>query len=72
MALSLIVPHKEMQRCAELLHREFFQQVDPAVFAESQEPVFQSPQPFSSYVDFTDREAVARIRRVPLTPVSQN
>jgi aspartate kinase len=31
--LSLIVPQKVMQRSIELLHREFFQRVDPALFA---------------------------------------
>ncbi len=33
MAVNLIVPRLEMERCVEILHREFFQQVDPAVFA---------------------------------------
>jgi aspartokinase len=33
--LSLIVPQAEMKKSIELLHREFFQHVDPTVFVES-------------------------------------
>ena len=36
LAVSLMVPSTEMQRSVEMLHREFFQQIDPAVFAECQ------------------------------------
>ncbi len=45
--LSLIVPQAEMKRSIGLLHREFFQQVDPTVFVESgtQPLVPQVPAP---------------------------
>jgi aspartokinase len=43
MAVSLLVPRAEAERCVEILHREFFQQVDPAVFAESA-PAFPNPE----------------------------
>jgi aspartate kinase len=36
MAVNLIVPRLEMERCVEILHREFFQQVDGAVFVKSE------------------------------------
>jgi hypothetical protein len=69
-----MVPRMELQRSVEILHREFFQQVDPAVFVESVEPRFQSPQPFSSFVEPADRAARTGTRRRPgpLTVVSQN
>lgn len=35
-AVNLIVPNMEMERCVEILHREFFKQVDPAAFAVTQ------------------------------------
>jgi aspartate kinase len=35
-AVNLIVPNMEMERCVEILHRECFKQVDPAVFAVTQ------------------------------------
>jgi len=38
LAVSLLVPSTELQRSVELLHHEFFQQIDPAVFAECQAP----------------------------------
>jgi hypothetical protein len=69
LALSLMVPSAEMQKSAELLHREFFRQVDPSVFAECQEPEFQSPPPTST--SKTDRAGEARRFR-PLTTVNQN
>lgn len=46
-AVNLIVPNMEMERCVEILHREFFKQVDPAVFASvsrSPEPPNQKPE----------------------------
>jgi hypothetical protein len=74
MAVSLIVPQVELDRCVEILHREFFQHVDSAVFVESLEPGFQSPQPFSTFVEPSDRSArpATGIRSRPLTVVSQN
>jgi hypothetical protein len=33
LALSLIVAQADLKRSVELLHREFFRQVDPAIFA---------------------------------------
>jgi len=74
LAVSLIVPSTEMQRSVELLHREFFQRIDPAVFAECQESGFPSPQPFSTLTkpgDSAVRASTSRRFR-PLTVVSQN
>jgi aspartate kinase len=74
LAMSLIVPSTEMQRSVEMLHREFFQRVDPAVFAECQEPEFQSPQPFSTFTE-PGHNAVrtgTAMRFRPLTVVSQS
>jgi aspartate kinase len=72
LAMSLIVPSSEMHRSVEMLHREFFQQIDPAVFAECQESGFQSPQPFANLTESGDSTGGARRRFRPLTPVSQN
>jgi hypothetical protein len=44
--LSLIVPQPVMKRCVELLHREFFQSVDPTVFASVTE--ISRPAPVSA------------------------
>jgi len=48
LAVSLMVPLAEMQRSVEMLHREFFQQVDPAVFAECSESGLENLQPVST------------------------
>jgi hypothetical protein len=58
-----------MQKSVELLHREFFRQADPAVFAECEEPGFQNPPSTST----SNSDRVGEIRRFrPLTTVSQN
>jgi aspartate kinase len=72
LAMSLIVPSPEMQRCMEMLHREFFQRIDPAIFAPCQAPGFQSPEPFSNSIEPSDSVSSARRRFRPLTAVSQN
>jgi aspartate kinase len=73
-AVSVIVPDHALERSLELLHREFFSQVDPSVFAVSLEAGFQSPQPIASFVDSAKRDSWPRVARlrVPLTPASQN
>jgi len=73
-AVSLIVPDRALEQCVDLLHREFFSQVDPSVFAASLEAGFQSPQPFTSFVDSTTRDSRPESGRLrlPLTAVSQN
>jgi len=72
LAVSLIVPSTEMQRSVEMLHREFFQQIDPVVFAECQDPVVENPQPFSTVTESGD-SAVGTARRFrPLTIACQN
>jgi len=72
--VSLIVPNKELKRAAGILHREFFGRVDPSVFVESPDQPFQKPEPFSSFVESTDRASrLATNRRPhPLRVVSQN
>jgi hypothetical protein len=72
--MSLLVPSAEMRRSIEMLHREFFQQIDPTVFAECQEPGFQSRQPLSTFTEPCEtaaRTGTARRFR-PLTIISQN
>jgi len=72
LAMSLIVPSTEMQRSVEMLHREFFQQIDPAVFAECQDPEVASPQSVSTVTE-PGGSAVGTARRFrPLTIVCQN
>jgi len=72
LALSLLVPSTELQRSVELLHHEFFQQIDPAVFAESQAPGVESPQPASTVTE-SGASAVRTARRFPpLTIACQN
>jgi aspartate kinase len=70
MVMSLLVPSKEMHRSVEMLHREFFQQIDPTVFAECQDSGFES-KPFTEPVESAVRTGTAR-RFHPLTIVSQN
>jgi aspartate kinase len=74
LALSLLVPSMEVQRSVEILHREFFQQIDPAVFAECQEPGLQGRQPFSTFTELGETAArTGSARRFrPLIIVSQN
>jgi len=74
LTMSLLVPSAEMRRSVEMMHREFFQQIDPAVFAECQEPGFQSRQPLSTFTEPGEtaaRTGTARRFR-PLTIVNQN
>jgi aspartate kinase len=73
-AVSVIVPDLAFEQCVELLHREFFSQVDPSVFAASLEAEFQSPEPFASFVHPAKGDSWPRIARlrVPLTPARQN
>jgi aspartokinase len=74
LTMSLLVPSAEMQRSVEMLHRLFFQQIDPAIFAECQEPDFQSRQPFLTSPELGETAArTGSARRFrPLTIVSQN
>lgn len=48
LAVSLIVPSTEIQSSIEMLHREFFQQIDPVVFAACPELGLNSSQPLST------------------------
>ncbi len=72
LALSLIVPSTEMQRSVEMLHREFFQQTDPAVFAECQDLEVGSPQPLSTFTESAGSEAGTARRFLPFAIVCQN
>jgi len=72
LALSLMVPSTEMQRSVELLHHEFFLQIDPVVFAECQDPGVENPEAFSTVTESGDT-AVGTARRFrPLTIACQN
>jgi aspartate kinase len=74
LAMSLLVPSAEMQRSVEMLHCEFFRQIDPAVFAECQDSGFQRPQPSFTVTEPGDSKIrIGTARRFrPLTVVSQN
>jgi aspartate kinase len=58
LVLSLIVPQADLKRSVELLHREFFRTVDPAVFVESK------PEPQALAL----KPATAPITRQPEPP----
>jgi len=72
LAVSLIVPSTAMQRSVEMLHREFFQHTDPAVFAECQELRVEAPQPSSTFTASGESAVAAARRFPPLTIVCQN
>jgi hypothetical protein len=72
LAVSLMVPSAELQRSVEMLHREFFQHLDPAVFAECQDLGAESPQPALAVNEAGDRAAGTARRFAPLTTVCQN
>jgi len=72
LAVSLMVPAPEMQRSVEMLHREFFKQIDPAVFAECQSQEVENAQLSSTFTE-PRTSAVGTSRRFrPLTAVCQN
>jgi aspartate kinase len=72
LAVSLMVPTTELPRSVEVLHREFFQQIDPVVFAECQDVDVESLQSLSSLTE-SDHSAVRTTRRFrPLRVVCQN
>lgn len=72
LAVSLIVPATEMQRGVEMLHREFFKQIDPVVFAECQSQGVENAQPSSTFTE-PGASAVGTSRRFrPPTTVCQN
>ncbi len=72
LAVSLLVQSTAMQRSVELLHREFFQQVDPVAFAECQAPGVESPRSLSPVANPVD-SGVRKARRFrPLAIVCQN
>ena len=72
LAVSLIVPSGELRKSVEMLHREFFQRIDTAVFAECREAEFQSPQSFSNGNEPGEVATVNARRFRPLTVVNQN
>jgi aspartate kinase len=74
LALSLLVPSTEMRRSVEMLHREFFQQIDPAVFAECEDSGVQRTQPALTVTGSGNSAARSGSTRRfrPLTVVSQN
>jgi aspartate kinase len=72
LAVSLMVPTTELRRSVEMLHREFFQQIDPLVFAECQEAEVENLQ-LSSTLTVSDDSAVRTTRRFqPHSIVCQN
>jgi aspartate kinase len=72
LAVSLMVPMTEMRRSVDMLHREFFQRIDPLVFAECQDLELGSPQPLSSLTEPSDTAAGTARRFRPLRIVCQN
>jgi aspartate kinase len=72
LAVSLMVPTAELRRSLEMLHREFFQQIDPVVFAECQDVEVGNLQPLSTLTE-SDDSAVRTTRRFhPHRVVCQN
>jgi aspartate kinase len=72
LAVSLMVPTTEMRRSVEMLHHEFFQQIDPVVFAECQDVEVGGLQPLSTLTE-SDDSAVRTTRRFrPHRIVCQN
>lgn len=72
LAVSLIVPLTQMQRSVEMLHREFFKQVDPAAFADCQDRAVENGQSSSALTDAAGSGAGAGGRFRPLTVACQN
>jgi aspartate kinase len=71
-ALSLVVPGAALEQCVDLLHREFFHHLDPAVFAECEEAGFESPQPAPTFVRFDISEVAAATSFRRLSVINQN
>lgn len=72
LAVSFLVPSAEMQRSAGMLHREFFQQIDPAVFAPRGSLGTETLQPTSALAQ-EGRGAAGTVRRFrPFHIVCQN
>ncbi|MGD0132130.1 MAG: aspartate kinase [Bryobacteraceae bacterium] len=71
LTVSLMVPLTEMQRTVQMLHREFFQQVDSEVFAECPEPGLETLQPVSTSKPGDSTAGTARRFR-PFSIVCQN
>jgi aspartate kinase len=68
--IRLIVPQSALERCTRLLHREFFKQVDPAVFAEVHEPVCDAPRRRTDKAENRPNSRTEHARRLVL--VRQN
>jgi aspartate kinase len=72
LSVSIMVPSAAMQRSVEMLHREFFQTLDPAIFAEWREQGLQSPQAISTFTEQLGRDGGVLRPFRPLTTVNQN
>jgi aspartate kinase len=72
LAVTLMVLTTELRRSIEMLHHEFFQEIDPVIFAECQDIAAEGLHP-SSTVTESDASAVRTTRRFrPLRIVCQN
>jgi aspartate kinase len=72
LAVSLMVPTTELRRSVEMLHHEFFQQIDPVVFAECQDVEVEGLQPLSALIK-SNHSTVRTTRRFrPLRVVCEN
>jgi aspartate kinase len=72
LAVSLMVPTTELRRSVEMLHHEFFQQIDPMVFAECQDVEVDGLQPTSTLTESGGRAARTPGRFRPHRIVCQN
>jgi aspartate kinase len=72
LAVSLMLPMTELRRSVEMLHREFFQQIDPVVFAERQDVEVENLQPLSTLTESDDRAVRTTRRFRPHRIVCQN
>jgi aspartate kinase len=72
LAVSLMVPATDLRRSVEMLHQEFFQQIDPVMFAECQDVEGEGPQPLSDLIEPGDSPVRTTRRFHPLRVVCQN
>jgi aspartate kinase len=72
LAVSLMVPTTELRRSVEMLHHEFFQELDPAFFAECGDVEAEGLQPLSTSTKSDDSAVRTTQRFRPLRIVCQN
>jgi hypothetical protein len=72
LSVSLMVPSAAMQKSVDMLHREFFKQLDPAIFAEWREQGLQGSQSISACTEQLEKYGGVLRPFRPLATVNQN